>query len=239
MVHSAMSKLGLVEGGAEAVIGAIRDVVGPDATILMPTYPLRQSMLDWMRDPTPFEVSNTRSEMGKITEIFRTSEGVVRSSHPTHPVAAQGPDATAYVATHHGSGSPAGPGSPFRRLSERSGVILCLGTGIGKVTSHHVIEDLVADFPLPVYLPGTMQKAVLAADGSRLDVSVRIHDPSLAPRRVDNNKACQERILARMRARGIVREGKVGQADAHLFGAADLDAMHKDGIGDGETIYER
>lgn len=238
LLHSAMSKLGKVEGGAETVLVAIREVIGPDATLILPTYPLRQSMADWMSDPTPFDVRATKSEMGKITEVFRARPGVLRSGHPTHAVAAEGPRAAEYTAEHHQSGSPCGPGSPFRRLSEREGLVLCLGTGIGKVTSHHTIEDLATDFPVKVYLDKPLTKRVIFADGHEELVVVRVHDPALAARRVDNHPACEARILARMRARGIVREGAVGQAPAHLFGAADLDRMHRDGLRDGQTIYE-
>lgn len=237
-IHSAMSKLGLVEGGAEAVIGAICDVVGPDATLLMPCYPMKQNMLETMKEPGPFDVANDESTMGKITRVFRLMPGTLRSAHPTHSVAARGPRAAEYVAHHHESGSPCGPGSPFALLSEHDGVVLALGSGVGKVTSHHTVEDQMTDFPVKVYLPEPMQKLVRFTDGEERMVSVRVHDPALAAIRVDNRPEKEAEIHARMKQRGILREGQVGLATCHLFAARALDRMHRDGLKSGLTIYE-
>src|SRR5688572_29874130 len=45
ILHAAMSKTGFVEGGADTFIAALREVLGPDATLLMPAYPLKKSAL--------------------------------------------------------------------------------------------------------------------------------------------------------------------------------------------------
>jgi aminoglycoside 3-N-acetyltransferase len=239
IVHSAMSRLGFVEGGAEAVINAIRTGVGPEATILMPCYPMKLGMLDTMKDPTPFEIAKEESTMGKITRIFRVMPGTLRSAHPTHSVAANGPRAQDYTAYHHLSRSPCGPRSPFQILSQNDGYILCIGSGVGKVTNHHNIEDLVDNFPLDVYLPEPFIKRVIFPDGSELDVEVLVHDPALGPIRVDNSKTKEYEVLERMRKHGIIKEGKVGLADCHLFRAVDLDNMHREGLARGLTIYAR
>jgi aminoglycoside 3-N-acetyltransferase len=237
IVHSSLSSLGYVEGGPLTVIEAIREVIGPKANLLMPAYPMRASMLETMRDLAPFDLINDPSFMGKITEVFRHLPNVERSAHPTHSVAVQGPDAKTYVANHHKSRSPCGSGSPFRILSDRGGAVLCLGTGIGKVTSHHTIEDMFDDFPVQVYVPEVYFKDVKLKDGTIVQVEVLVHDPKLAPIRVDNHQGMEKKILDEMRKRGIVREGRIGLAAAYLFGAADLDAMHRDLLREGVTIY--
>jgi aminoglycoside 3-N-acetyltransferase len=237
ILHSALSSIGFVEGGPKTVIDALLEVVGAEANVLMPAYPMKSSMWETMKDPTPFIVNEDRSYMGKITEVFRTMPGARRSGHPTHSVAVVGPDAEAYVSHHHESRSPCGPGSPFRMLSERRGQILCIGTGIGKVTSHHVIEDLVEDFPLEVYLKDTMSKSVTLPDGKVIDVEVLVHDPKLAPIRCDSHDGICNELLAEMKKLGIVHEGKIGRATSHVFGAADLDDMHRGRLKRGKTIY--
>lgn len=237
ILHSSLSRIGLVEGGPEAVVRAIRAVIGPDATLLMPVYPMKGTMYEHMRDPTPFDLLRDPSCMGKITEIFRSQLGVERSAHPTHSVAAQGPRSRDYVEEHHHSRSPCGPGSPFRRLSQNHGQILCLGTGVGKVTSHHTVEDIVDDFPVEVYLPTIMTKTVRFADGHTEEVEVLVHAPALAPKRVDAYHPLTEEIRIAMLDCGILREGRVGHATAHLFGAAELDEFHIARLRKGKTIY--
>lgn len=237
IVHSALSKIGVVDGGAPTVIAALREFLDEEATLLMPAYPMESSMLETMRDPNPFDVTHSLSRMGKITEVFRTQPGARRSAHPTHSVVALGPRAEEYVARHHESLSPCGEHSPFRLLAEREGRILCLGTGIGKVTSHHVIEDLVDDYPLAVYLEDLLSKDVVLEDGSTIRVPVRVHDPRLSPLRVDNHAGKEQEILAEMRRRGIVAEGKIGRATAYEFGASGLNEMLRDLLLEGRTIY--
>jgi len=238
IVHSAMSKIGMLESGADTVIDGLIEVIGPKATLVMPAYPMRASMLETMRDPTPFRVGKDRSYMGKLTEVFRQRQGTLRSAHPTHSVAALGPSAEFYVGDHHRSGSPCGSGSPFMRLWENDGQILCIGTGVGKVTSHHVIEDRLESFPMEVYMDEILSKDVEFSDGRIEKVEVRVHRPELSRVRVDNDASVEAEILACMRTRQIVREGPLGLARTHLFGARDLDAMLEQRLQDeGTTIY--
>ena len=237
ILHSALSTIGYVNGGPEAVIGALLDVLGPEANLLMPAYPMKSSMLETMEDPTSFDVANDRSNMGKITEVFRQMHGVRRSGHPTHSVSVFGPDADAYASQHHVSGSPCGAGSPFRMLSERKGQILCIGVGVGKVTSHHTIEDLVESFPLQVYLPKPMKKQVILVGGESVEVEVLVHDPKLASIRCDSHDGICTELLADMKERNIVHESRIGLATSHLIGAAELDEMHTDRLQRGKTIY--
>jgi aminoglycoside 3-N-acetyltransferase len=203
----------------------------------MPTYSMKGTMLETMEDPSPFDVSTSKSTMGAMTEVFRVMAGVRRSAHPTHAVAALGPRAEHYTADHHRSRSPCGVGSPFRKLSEHEGSVLVMGSGIGKVTSHHTIEDQVASFPFAVYLPGVYTKRVIFADGHAEDVEVLVHSPTLGRVRIDANAEKEREIFEHMRRRGIVKEGLVGAAPSQLFKASDLDAMLVELLAQGVTIY--
>lgn len=238
ILHSSMREVGFIEGGAETFIAVLREVLGPDATLLMPAYPMKVPPLEHLQDPTPFDLVEDPSSMGRITETFRKLPGAVRSAHPTHSVAAQGPAADLYTQTHHKSITPCGPGSPFRILSERGGQILCVGSGVGKVTSHHTIEDLVADFPLQVYHPDTFTKPVRFPDGRIERVQARIHSDAWTLLRVDNDEQAYSEVYAAMKAAGILKEGRVGQASGHLFRADDLDRVHTARLRrEGTTIY--
>ena len=249
ILHSSMRKMGHVEGGADTLIAALQNVLGPDATLLMPTYPLTKGAVEHMQDPTPFDVAADRSTMGRITETFRHLPGALRSAHPTHSVTALGPDAAAYTQDHHRTPTPCGPGSPFWHLSDKGGQILCIGIGIGKVTSHHVIEDRLleehaqaggtgAAFPIEVYFPEPLSKTVVFPDGHREEIEAKAHDERWTLFRVDNDEAAYDEVYAAMTAAGIVREGLVGRAESHLFRADDLDRVLRARLErEGTTIY--
>lgn len=238
ILHCSLRKIGMVDGGAPTLIAALRSVLGPDATLLMPTYPLTKGAVEHMQDPTPFDVRTDKSTMGRITNTLMAMPGAVRSAHPTHSVTALGPDANAYTQDHHTSPTPCGPGSAFWHLSEKGGQILCIGIGIGKVTSHHVIEDKVDHFPIEVYFPERLTKRVIFADGHEEEVEARAHDERWTLFRVDNDEAAYNEVHAAMKAGGIVTEGPVGRATAHLFRADHLDRVLGERLErEGTTIY--
>ena len=238
ILHSSMRKMGMVEGGAPTLIAAVQAVIGPEATLLMPSYPLTKGAVEHMQDPTPFDVRTDKSTMGRITNTLMAMPGAQRSAHPTHSVTALGPDAEAYTCDHHKTPTPCGPGSPFWRLSDKGGQILCIGIGIGKVTSHHVIEDKVADFPIEVYFPEPLSKRVIFADGHEEVVEAKAHDERWTLYRVDNDEEAYEEVHAAMKAGDIVKEGPVGRATAHLFRADALDRVLGERLKrEGTTIY--
>ncbi len=239
LVHSALSKIGPVEGGAEAVIRALLASIGPEATLVMPAYPMPATMYEWMSDPAPFCLRRSPSRMGALTEVFRNMPGVRRSAHPTHSVAAFGPAAELYTRDHHRVLTPCAPGSPFRIHTDRGGDIVCIGTGIGKITSYHVVEDYIDDFPLPVYLDRRMAKDVILADGSRECVEIIVGDPRLSPWRVDNFKPKETEFLGHLRSYGVLAEGRIGLAASHLINGARFHGMMLDLAAKGITIYYR
>jgi aminoglycoside 3-N-acetyltransferase len=154
IVHSSLSRLGWVAGGAQAVVEALREVVGAEGTLVMPAHSghLSEPSL-WKHPPvpeawwpviraetTPFDpqVTPTR-EMGAIVECFRHVPGVVRSAHPRHSFVAQGPLAGAIVADHRLEAG-LGEHSPLARCYERDALVLLLGVGHGNNTSLHLAE---------------------------------------------------------------------------------------------------
>jgi len=237
LVHSSLSQIGLVDGGADAVVDALLQAIGKSGTLLMPAYAMMGSMLETMKSSCPFNVAETPSTMGKITEALRLRPGSIRSAHPTHSVVAWGPRAAMYVERHHLSRFPFGPQSPFWLLADYGGAILCLGTGIAKVTSHHVTEDKVDNYPLRVYLPDIYRKTVFLSDGTLIDVETLVHDPSLAPIRMDSNKQHEMGFMDDMRKAGIVREGMIGQAKSYLFDATALNKLCEKRLVEGKTGY--
>lgn len=153
LVHTAMSRLGWVCGGAPAVVDALMTVL-TDGTLVMPTFTTQYSDPDdWSNPPVPDAwiptiierrppyrpaVTPTRG-MGAVAECFRTYPGVARSDHPIYSFAAWGTEAADLVADH-GLVDGLGEASPLAAVYGRDGSVLMLGTGHDTNTSLHLAE---------------------------------------------------------------------------------------------------
>ena len=135
-VHCSMRSFGPVEGGAQTVVKAITDVIGPRGTLVVPIYHdyfLNGQGQVWDRDQSP-------SKMGIFSELIRKWPGSLRSAHPSHPIAAIGPLSHELVAFDQGSAF--GKDSHLMELVERNAAILLMGVGYEMCTLLHLAEEL-------------------------------------------------------------------------------------------------
>jgi aminoglycoside 3-N-acetyltransferase len=155
LVHSAMSRMGWVAGGAEAVILALLRVLGTDGTLMMPTHSSENTdPAHWQNPPVPAEwvpiiranrpafnpATTPTREMGTIAELFRTWPGTIRSAHPIGSFAARGPNAD-YLTADHRLEDMFGESSPLGKLYVLDGHVLLLGVGHDNNTSLHLAES--------------------------------------------------------------------------------------------------
>lgn len=140
LVHSSLSSLGWVDGGAETVIEALVEAVGEDGTVLFPT--LTGSVEDSRTKPPIFDALNTRCWTGTIPETARHRQDAIRSLHPTHSVAAIGKLAYWFTTGHEFVRTPCGYGSPYDKLAGIGGKIVLLGVTQASNTSFHHAEEL-------------------------------------------------------------------------------------------------
>lgn len=208
LVHSSLRSLGPVEGGAATVIDALRTVVGPEGTLLLPALSYRTVT----RAEPYYSHRSTPSCVGVLAETFRTLPGVVRSVHPTHSVCGIGARAVELTADHHRDRTPVGPHSPFRRLAEVGGSILMLGCGLRPNTFMHGVEE-IAQAP---YLldPEPVQHVIEAADGTRHTALYRRHGFGTRVQRYDR--------VAEILAAPFLVEGPVLASTSYLIDAAEL-----------------
>ena len=238
-LHSSMRAFGAIDGGTDAVLRAITQVIGPTGTLLVPVYPGTGSNYAHLdAGGVALDAATSPSRMGKITETVRLSPGARRSLHPTHSVAAVGPAASYYVEGHRDSVTPCGPNSPFTKLIERKAWIVCLGSPIGRVTSYHVIEDRAPSFPHDVYAPRVFTVKVIDASGQIHEVQARCHAPRLSPGRIDNNPRKEQEFHGHLTSMGVLRQLQAGPGVISVMRADMLEAALEDLLQRGITIYD-
>lgn len=136
LVHSSLSRIGWVEGGAEAVVDALLEAVGPEGTVAVPTHTRPRPVLD---------LTEAECHTGAVPNAFWRRPEALRSPCPTHSVAVIGPDAE-YVAAGHPGASGLGVDSPFDRMARMGAQILLLGVTHTSNSTVHVAE---ARYPVP------------------------------------------------------------------------------------------
>lgn len=172
-VHSALSNIGYIIGGGATVIKCLSELIGKTGTIMMPAFSSGNSTFEYINsNPSDFDTALTRVTTGRLAEVFRKSEGVTRSLHPTHSVAAKGPLAEELLADHEKSITPFGPDTPYSRLVAFNGKILLLNTN-GNSVLHKVLEDV--EWPND-YLDEIFELSVVVK-GVKSIVKTRVHRP--------------------------------------------------------------
>jgi aminoglycoside 3-N-acetyltransferase len=210
-VHTALSRIGHVVGGPATVIRALRHAVGDGGTILMPAFSSGGMALDYVRQNPVFDARRTPCDLGAIPETFRRETATHRSLHPTHSVSGRGPLAAELLVGHERAPGPFGIGTPFVKCLEAGGRGLVIGARVHNYTTLRAIEDVRADYPYPVYVPEPFTLDVIDEGGRRLAVTTRVHNPLLGPYRNG------DLLIPALRERGLVAEGRVGQASAFLI----------------------
>lgn len=166
LIQCSLRQIGPVEGGAAALLDAILDVVGPRATLAVPTYTALNSLtsrdfhaavagLDgdervrFVSAMSGFDPARTPSNgMGAFAEYLRTRRLAVRSRHPQSSFAALGRQARACVSVHD-LDCHLGDRSPLGWLYDADAAVLLLGVGYSVCTAFHLAEYHVP-YPPPV-----------------------------------------------------------------------------------------
>jgi len=203
MLHASLRRVGPVVGGADALLDALLDVVGPTGTLLM----VLGSPDGQVYHP---HSSPAHPDMGALAEVFRTRPGTEVNDHVVARYAASGPmgrDLLHPMPLHDYHG----PGSPLQRLVDAGGVVLRLGANVETVTLTHLAEYLASFTPkrrvTRTYLRHDVGEQAIESRDDNDGVTEWPHGDYFA------------QILVDFVAAGFARTGKVGQCSAEVLDA--------------------
>ena len=212
LVHVALQAVGPIEGGPETLTAALREVLGAEGTLLVPTFSLDRREPAEPGDPpaaehlqgeyaAPTPVANQASMYGTdvLAEALLLLPDAFRSDHPALSFAAIGAEAEA-LTSHAPFHYPLGSEGPLARLHRRNGWILLIGVGHAHNMSLHLAE-IWAEMP---YVHRSAQLQSVSGEETTM-----LGSPGCS--------AGFTKIESLLRQSRIVRRGSIGDADSQLM----------------------
>lgn len=168
IVHASMRAMGVAAGRSETLLDGLLDVLGPQGTLVVPTFTpensdtssayqervrgLSEQASARLRDAMPaFDAGTTPApSMGILSETVRKAPGALRSGHPQTSFAALGRQAEEVVA-NHAPRCHLGEDSPLARLYDLDARVLLLGVGFDACSAFHLAEYRLPKPPRRTY----------------------------------------------------------------------------------------
>lgn len=173
LVHAAMRTFGTIQGGAETVVAAFRQVLGERGTLVVPTFTMASEAVD---DPI-IDPQNDPSEMGVISETVRLLPEALRSITYRHSFAAIGRWAE-QITQIDPALSPFDPRSSFGVMLALNAQVVLLGVTYNSSTTHHFAEH-ICDVPYRHMI--ARQIRVRQPDGTVVRMPMTDYQPKAYP----------------------------------------------------------
>lgn len=199
LVHTSFKTIGPVDGGPDGFIDALIEAVGPDGTIVMPSWSQED---DYLFVP---EHSTCREDLGVVADTFWRRDDVLRGTH-AFAVAARGPEAE-YITSAPFIVPPHAPNSGVALVHDLDGWVLLAGVDHDADTTVHLGE-------LSAGAPYRQAKQILVLEDG-------------IPRLVEygeNDSCCRgfKMVGGWLDARGLQRKGRLGGGTAILARSRDI-----------------
>ncbi|MDD3839419.1 MAG: AAC(3) family N-acetyltransferase [Clostridia bacterium] len=215
-VHSSLKSIGDVDGGADVLIDALIDIVGEQGLIVMPTFTFSYVGRVEQGKSVPFNNLKSPADTGKISDTFWRREGVYRSKHPTHSVAAWGKDAKNFVQDHGSDTYEFEKGTPLHKLAMQGGKVLLIGLDQTSNSMIYIAETLAGLPYLEVPLHDEWGREYLLEDNNGKIYSVPI---------VEKMSGCSRQFIklnSEFEKQKLIVHGRVGNADSMLMNAVEV-----------------
>ena len=217
VVHSTFSAIGKVECGPEGFCQMLMKTIGKKGTLLMPTFTF--NLYEGKDFGKPFDIRNSSSTCGILTETFRKMPGVVRSADPCHSFAAWGKHAVDFLRNHH-KVPTVSEFSPLGLLEKEDGWCLTISAE-GAVTFMHVVES---SFGVPCLGIRTEEFPAILSDGREVKLRTWGWRAKTCPDCPANQTV---KIFDTLRQHGKLREVMLGNACLSLFRLADYRKVYE------------
>ena len=232
MVHTSMRALGWVVGGAQTIVEALVEALGPGGTVMafcgwdqdrykLDDWPPQRAYLDELPAFDP-AIAHADRGIGVVPERLRTWPGVSRSSHPESSVVALGRRAH-WIVDPHPADFPNGARSPLARLVEAEGQVLMLGAPLETITLLHHAESLAngRGKRFVIYrMPVLDQGKRVWREFHDIDTSSRGAFPYEEV--LESGRDGFDAIGHDALSAGVGREVRIAASTSHLFDAAPL-----------------
>lgn len=138
VVHSDISvfgKLALFDrnGLCQAFVNALKNSVGDQGTLIMPTFTYS------FCNGSVYDVDDSPSTVGVLTEFFRKQSGTVRTLHPIFSAAISGKEKETFLQIDQDS---FGEQSIFGKVRAKNGKLVFLGVSLQACTFIHYVEQM-------------------------------------------------------------------------------------------------
>ncbi len=199
LVHTSFRAVGPIEGGPEGLINALVQTVGPNGTLVMPSWPDDACV---QFDPTSTPAA---TDLGVVAQHFWQRPGVIRTTH-VHAFSALGPKAQ-FILSGPLPIPPHIPASPVGRVHEVDGKVLLLGVNHDADTTIHLAEVIAG------VRYGRPKSCVATVEGRPVRIEY-----------LENDHCCDRFKLVDdwLREAGAQSEGVVGYAPSRLARATDI-----------------
>lgn len=161
LVHTRILSFGRIVGGIDTLGEALLDRVGPEGTIIVPTYTLDAG--------TTYDRASTPSQgVGALSEWLRTRSGAVRSRCPMHNHSGIG--AKSSVLEKCDGTVSLGAGSDFAAMEASGFKMLLLGCDLSESATYLIHLEAIAGVPYRAMIP--LERQIRIEGGTQTTIKV-------------------------------------------------------------------